>query len=221
MLIGFFMLPLRAAGAAIDLTQDNEFSVLTGIYSTPTQIMGNESDRAAKPGPFAGLRYLRNLDSMLALGFQLDAAQPRANDSLRLIANGVTRTKLLVGELLIISRVRFLEKRIRPYLLLGLGVHSTTLQIDSKPLTGFAWSDTGTSESRTLVKSRKLGGVVALESGVDYHISDSLTAGAYAGYHYATKATYKATAAGTASGLTGVKGAFGGVIAGISITGRY
>ena len=218
-----------AASAVIDnsvslgntLDRDNELSALLGLYSTSAKLTGSAADKVAKPGPLLGLRWMYNLDTFLAAGLQVDAALPGPHDSTKLLANATTRSKLTVGEVLLDARYRFLQENFRPYALLGLGVRATQLKLDSRPAAGFAWADTGTTESRTLVDSRKRGAAVLIEAGFDYHLNTDWSLGASVGYHYAGKSTYAPTAAGKAAGLTGVTGAISGIVLGGSVIGRY
>jgi hypothetical protein len=220
-LLAALLLALPAAAHANDLDQDIELSGLAGLYSSSSKISGNAADKVGKPGPLLGFRYVYNLDTWLGAGFQVDVAKPGAHDSTKLLTNNISTTKLLTGEALVLGRVRFLQNQFRPYVMLGLGVHSTSLRLDSKPAPGFFWNDTGTTETRTLVNSRKMGIAVAFEGGFDYHFTNTVSAGTFLAIHSAGKASYAATAAGTAAGLTGVKGSFLGMVLGASLTGRF
>ena len=203
------------------LDRDNELSALLGLYSTSAKITGNAADKVAKPGPLAGLRWMYNLDTFLAAGLQLDAALPGPHDSAKLLANTTTRSKLTIGEALLDARYRFLQENFRPYALLGLGVHVTQLKLVSQPTAGNVWADTGTTEARTLVDSRKRGAAVLIEGGFDYHLNNDWSLGASLGYHYSGKSAFAPTAAGKAAGLTGVSGAMSGIVLGGSVIGRY
>ena len=108
-----------------------------------------------------------------------------------------------------------------PYLLAGAGAHSTSLKVVSTPFFGYGWSDSGTTETRTLVDSRKLGGAAKAQVGLDVSLGDSATLGGYAALHLAGSTTYAPTRSGTAVGLTGLKGGYTAVSYGLNAGARF
>ncbi len=213
------LMPVISSAEGLD--RENEISFRLGGYSSSSKIKIDKEDDVGKSGTAFGFRYIRNVNDRVGVGLEMNLLNAGEHESTTLMTNGISTTKLNTLATLGIVRVRFGRERFRPYALGGFGIHSTSLQLDSKPQVGFVWSNTGTSETRTLVDSRKTGVALALEGGFDYHFNDTVSAGAFLGWHLQSETTYDATAAGRAGGLTGIKGSFSGIALGGSFSARF
>jgi opacity protein-like surface antigen len=69
------------------------------------------------------------------------------------------------------------EKKTRPYFIGGLGYGSLRQKTETKPITGFTWSDTGTTEYRTNY-DKSIGALTfSLGAGLESFLTDSLALG--------------------------------------------
>lgn len=216
------LLVICANGAtAADSDKQNEFAVIVGGYATGSKVQIQGEGDVGKGGPSFGFRYLRNIDSKIALGVEADVFNPGSAESTSLVTGGISSVKVQTTEILMVGRARFGKERIHPFALAGFGLHSTSMQIDVKPQAGFVWLDTGTREPRTAVDDRKAGLALSLQGGVDVDLSETLVLGGNLGWHYQAESTYEATPAGKAGGLLAVKGALSGVNVGLNLAFRF
>lgn len=218
----FLVLAILGGSAhASESDKRNQFVVLLGGYASGSKVVIEGEGDAGKGGGAFGFRYLRALDSRIALGFEADIFNPGAAESSSLVTNAISSVKMQSNQFLLIGRARFGRERIHPYAIAGIGLHSTSMQIDVKPQAGFIWVNTGTREVRTAIDDRKSGAAMTLQGGLDFDITPSFVMGAGLGWHYASEVTYAATPAGQAGGLAGVKGALGGVSFGFNAGLRF
>ncbi|MBI3563999.1 MAG: hypothetical protein HY079_02245 [Elusimicrobia bacterium] len=155
-------------------------------------------------GPLFGLRYLRDVSPRWSAGGEFRFEGRGGTDSPGLLANAdasVSGSSVLFLGLL---RRSFGRDGLRPYVLVGAGAHRTTTTIDAAPAAGFAWSDTGTGETRRLVDGDAWGAAATARAGVDFTPRDPGELSLEAGWTLLSRETYAATARGRALGLTGV-----------------
>lgn len=212
---------LSGTVSAVEMDKRNEFTILLGGYATGTKIKIQGEGDAGKGGGHFGFRYLRALDDRIGLGFEADVFNPGEAESSSLVTNAISKVKVQSNQFMMIGRARFGRERIHPYAIAGVGLHSTSIQIDVQPQAGFVWTNTGTRENRTAVDDRKTGAAMSLQGGLDFDVTPSFVIGAGLGWHYASEATYNATPAGAAGGLLGVKGAISGVNVGLNAGLRF
>lgn len=217
LLVGY----LGGAARAAEMDKRNEFGLLLGGYATGTKIKIQGEGDAGKGGGSFGFRYLRALDEKIALGFEVDVLNPGEAESSSLVTSALSTVKVQSNQFLAIGRARFGRERIHPFMIAGVGLHSTSLQIDVRPQAGFVWADTGTREARTAVADRKTGAALSLQGGVDFDVTPSFVLGAGLGWHYASEVVYDATPGGKAGGLLGIKGALNGVSVGLNAALRF
>ncbi len=209
-----------AAARAGELDHDNELSFRLGAYGSGSELEVNGKERVADGGGIGAFRYLLNLDKNAAIGVDAVGLDAGHHDSQTLMTGFNTRTALKHSELLALLRGRFGQGRLRPYVLGGLGIHTTTFQLNAAPNNGSTWSGGGT-ESRSLMDDKKSGLATEVELGLDYLFTNHLTAGAFFGLHLQSERTYDAKTQGKAVGLAGIKGSFGGLALGLSLAGRF
>lgn len=146
---------------------------------------------------------------VLMLGGELQTLKPSEHRSGTLITNGNSTTQF--ESLLVLAEAKLMprgRRRFRPYLLGGIGFHSTKMKIDVTPYPGFVWTDTGTKETRQAVDARKTSAAVTLQVGADFPVSDRVVVGLSAAWYSLGKATYESTAVAkrTRPGFTGIEG---------------
>lgn len=212
---------LVGAANAAEYDQRNEISLLLGGYATGTKILIQGEGDAGRGGGAYGVRYLKALNDRIGLGFEFDSFNPGAAESSSLVTNAISSVKVQSNQIMAIGRARFGRERIHPYAIAGVGLHSTSMQIDVKPQAGFVWTNTGTREPRTAVDDRQLGAALSLQGGLDIDVAPAFAIGVGLGWHYASAVTYAATPSGQAGGLAGVKGALGGATVGLSAAFRF
>lgn len=158
-------------------------------------------------GPAVGVRYLRSVTSRLAAGVDLDYFHRAATDSpdlLPLADSSVVGDNLLM---LAVARWHMIDHgSVRPYLLGGAGASRSWTRIESAPIRGFAWTDTGTDETRRLVDGSAWAFAAAARLGVDFDwdFADPAVIGLEAGWTALESRTYGATRSGRDLGLTSV-----------------
>lgn len=214
--LAFLAAPSHAEG----LDRNNEAALLFGTYGSSAKIQIDQKDNAGQGGGALGFRYLHNINPRVGLGAQLTLLGAGEHESTKLITNNISTTRLGTTDVVGVLRARFGEEHFRPYLLWGLGFHSTRLSLKTAPQAGLVWADTGTREVRTAIDDRKSGAAFVFEGGFDYHFNSRLSAGALLGWHLQSSKTYEATAAGRAMGISGVRGPFAGAMAAASLSAR-
>ncbi|MBI2789536.1 MAG: hypothetical protein HYX59_12720 [Elusimicrobia bacterium] len=158
-------------------------------------------------GPLLSVRYLRSATSRLAAGLDLEYLHRPATVSpglLPLADSSVSGDNLLM---LAVARWHLIDHgSVRPYLLGGAGASRSWTRIESAPIRGFAWTDTGTDEARRLVDDSVWAFAAAARLGVDFdwEFADPAVIGLEAGWTALESRTYGATRSGRDLGLTSV-----------------
>lgn len=200
---------------------DNELSVFGGPMVSRSKIMIDQEAEISRPGFSGGVRYLRQNSEYFGLGMEALSLVPQERRSTSLIANGFTTTNFQSIHALIVLRLGPSEGILKPYLLAGLGAHATTLKIVSTPRFGFGWSDTGTTETRTLFNSRALGAAGKAQAGLDIAIGGSATLGGYAALHVMGNAKYLPTKEAVSLGISGARAKLTAVSYGMNASARF
>jgi opacity protein-like surface antigen len=188
------------------------FSVAFGLNDPLTRLSlqgtaGGGSAQGGDVGAAFGFQYLYSPTPRLAWGAEFDYADRGTTFSSDLLPRADSRVTgaslLLLGELKYSLAVR---GPVRPYILLGAGAHRTSTTVDARPSDGFVWADSQSSEGRRLVDDSAVGAAATVRLGLDFGLFDPTTFGLEAGWTGLSSASYQATAAGRALGITGVKG---------------
>jgi hypothetical protein len=157
-------------------------------------------------GGHVGLRYLYRISEPVDLGVDFDYHHRGYTSSFGLLPSA----EASVGgdTLLFMGLARWMprrDRRVRPYLLGGGGLHQTSTIIDAVPQVGFAWSDTGTAEVRRLVDDSAWGMAMTGRAGVEMDVSDPAVFSFEVGWLGLDSQSYDATSSGRDLGLAGVK----------------
>lgn len=187
----------------------NEFSLVIGNVMSRTKITLDGSDYLASAGVAAGVRLLTRVSPRLMVGAEIQSLKPSERRSGVLITRGDATTSF--ESLLILGELKWIasgKRRFRPYALGGLGVHSTSMKIDVEPQRGYVWADTGTTEIRRQVDSRRSAAALTLQAGADFPVNERVVLGFGASWYYLGKTTYHSTAKAKATrpAFTGVDG---------------
>jgi hypothetical protein len=195
---------------ADDFFKSNEFSLHGGPFLVLTKIKADAEAPMGDTGFAAGLRYLRNITPEIALGADATFLVPSKHESTSLISRGITTTEFDTKTFLFLSRLRFNAGDVKPYVLTGIGIHSTSVKIQTQPQRGLVWADTGTTEARTLTKGSDTGVALSLQGGSDYRVNDRYSIGAFVAWHYMPNVEV--------GGLATLKESFSGLSFGASLS---
>jgi opacity protein-like surface antigen len=201
--------PYRLVNAEQNFRQNFSFGLgamvpLSRVDFTST---GGGTDANGGSGILFSGRYLYNLTPRLSIGPDVGLAHRAATGSQSLLPESNTdvfgNTFLLMGTAKL-SLVN--EGPVRPYLLGGLGANRTSTIVEATPNPGFGWSDTNTTETRTLADQSRWGLATHLAFGLDFPFFDATFFGLEVGWTYLDNPHYDATRAGQDVGLTSVTG---------------
>ena len=202
---------LPAARGYCDDDPANFFSVNLGMNQPRSYVdftnVGGGKALNGKPGYAAGVQYLYHPSPVFGFGVEVDAATRSKRDSNILISNGKTTVSgQTVLAMLVMRLVALPHAFIHPYLLLGGGYHLTTLKMESKPLPGYSWADTGTMEQRSLYNSRAGGAAAMGRVGLEVPLGDTLFLAAEGGLTSLGRVRFKPTPAAQALGFPPLQG---------------
>lgn len=171
-------------------------------------------------GSAFGVRYLHSLSDSTALGIDTDVIRSASAGS-SAVANAESSFSVESSSVYGVIRCGNGAEKIRPNFLFGAGIHVTGIKLDSQPLPGFGWADTGTTEKRTLVNSTGVAPAIKLQGGADYAFNENWLAGAYLGFNYFGSATYGATDQAKAVGVNAAKGTMTAISGGLVLSARF
>jgi opacity protein-like surface antigen len=152
---------------------------------------GGGSAKIGSTGFSVGVQYLYNIFPRLGFGVEINEYGYGAMESQSLIP--LTDTTINYKSLVWLGIVKYsfrTEGKMLPYGLFGVGVHNSSMKITTKPQPGYAWADTGTPESRTLVDDSSANLAVAVGIGFDIPINDRFFTGFETRYQYCASTTY-------------------------------
>lgn len=176
---------------------------------------------ATVSGVSYGVDYLHSLGINVGVGLGLDYIKPADKTTDKLIAGANASTSIDSASFLGLLRVGSTEDAFQPNVLLGLGVHYTSMRIDAAPAPGFFWKDTGTTEKRSLVDGAGWGPAIKFQMGADYGLTDNLIAGAYLALNWLGTANYEATGQAKAMGVSSVSGSMLAISFGVNAIARF
>ena len=184
-----------------------DFGLVAPLNSVDFSGIGGGTANNGDVGPLIGLQYLYYATPLVAWGLEMNYANRSQTDSPGLVPNSFAHVS--GDSLLLLGNFKYSltsEGAVRPYVLLGAGGHLTTTTIDARPNPGFAWSDTGTGETRRLVDSSAVGAAFSVRLGLDFGFADPRVFGLEGGWTGLTNAGYQPTGQGRALGLSGSSG---------------
>jgi outer membrane protein W len=203
------ILVLAALMLAVSARADNnnELQFLFGGVSPSSKISIQGTDSVGNTGLAIGGRYLHaTIYPALSIGGEILSMMPGSNTSGVLITNADSTIQMKTITFMADAKLAKPDGAVRPWGLVGLGFHSTNMHLDSTPKPGFAWTDTGTRETRTVVDSTKAGVAATLQAGLDFPLSDQFTVGVAGVWYALGSTTYDATPSAKAFGLTSISG---------------
>ncbi len=174
-------------------------------------------------GPLVRIEYLYYQYPQAAFGGSFDyfhrsadgRTGPVSTNNLQLTNMEVSGDSVLFQA---IAKYTFTDHgRTRPYVRGGIGFHHSWTDIEARPQSGFAWSDTGTSEHRTVINGAATGLAGSLSVGLDFNYGAPSNFGVELGWLGLSSETYGTTAFGDSLGLQG----FSGPIQVFSFLGRW
>lgn len=178
----------RAAAAAAFLlltgapVRADDYVSIGGGRATPLGAL--DFNQVAAPGYAGGLEYFHTFYRRFGLGLQADyfAFKTKSVDVLQ--PKGTSLSTVRVASVdAVIRFAPFYPKGIGPYVLAGAGVNRFSLAAKTTPNPGYAWIDTGTTETRAFNLS-SLGPAYVAGAGFEATVSSSgLTFGAEARWH--------------------------------------
>jgi len=184
-------------------TQGEDFFLKFGgaIPIESTSLGGPGSD-AGGTGFILGLEYLRPISNRLSAGFEASFARRSKKDSTGSIANARTEASGSSRFFMTSIRWRFRPRRkITPHLGARLGAHNSNISIKATPLTGYAWSDTSTTETRTIIDDSKWGLAYGVTAGTEMPLGKSLDIGFEAQYLTTSDSKYSLSTQASGMGL--------------------
>ena len=193
---------------------DQSVTAALGLTVPVSQIdltdVGGGKAQAGGPGFAGGFQYLYNVSPTFGIGADFNYLHTGEEQSSTLVPFGDSTVNLNSTIFLAVARVNLKTTgTVIPFVFWGMGINSTTLQINTTPSPGFYWFNTGTREERALINDSESGVAVALGGGVDYYISDRVFFGLEGRFDYLGNADYSSTPSTEFfTGLSGVKGTF-------------
>ena len=183
------------------------FGFATPLSRINATSAGGGSGDNGDTGFLLGTQYSYFLTPRLGAGFDLSFFNRSRTGSQSLLPNA--NSDVYGNTLLMMATLRYsLTDRgwARPFILGGVGTNRTSTILETTPNSGFAWSDTGTGETRTLVDDSKWGLATTARFGVDFMVAEPTIFTVELGWTGLSNSDYAATAAGRDLGLEAVKG---------------
>jgi opacity protein-like surface antigen len=202
----------------IHADENKEITFHVGLMSLNA---GKSFPGGAAAGPAYGFRFLHDENDCVSLGLDIDLLKPKDKSIDNLVLNTKTTRSIASSSILGVVRIGQVEGDLRPYGLIGFGIHFTNIRLESKPKAGFGWADTGTTETRTMMDADGSAVAIKIQAGADYAVTDNFLAGGFLAYNNMGGAMYGVTDAGRAQGLAGSSGAMTAITFGLNLTGRF
>lgn len=136
---------------------------------------GGGKEGSVKSGVGIGGRYLYHTSSKWAFGGEFSYTRFGEKEHTMPAVGVVIKEEESVMLLEGLAKYTFKpENKTRPYLLGGLGYGSLIKKSETTPITGFAWSDTGTTESRENFDESIGGPSISLGVGLESFVGDNV-----------------------------------------------
>ena len=154
-------------------------------------------------GHIAGAQYLYFFRSVPALGIGLDGSWSSLRDrSDHLLSGDRLRLHERATVAMPILKLTFPTGHLRPYIFGGIGAARTSGFASAQPLSGVTWTDTGTTERRTLVDDHAWQAAASAGVGLDFYFTEHVFMGLEARETALGRHRYRTTADGQALGVT-------------------
>ena len=157
-------------------SQRLSFEMGAGI---PTGV--NNFSESEKLGPMGGIQYLYSVDEFWGVGVQADYFQFAAKDHAIMSDTGGqvnARSKDKVATVEVMGRYTFLPNaRFVPYLHSGIGLTYFRQTADGEPFPGSTWTDTNTTETRSLQDVSSVNFSYSIGVGVETNLTKDLLLG--------------------------------------------
>lgn len=212
----FLLMALLSSRALAEENKEVTFHV--GLLSLNA---GKAAAGGSAGGSSYGFRFLHDEGDCVSLGLDIDLLKPKEKTIDNLVPNTRTTRAIASSSILGVARIGQLDGDLRPYFLIGFGIHFTNVRLDASPKAGFGWADTGTTEQRTVMDADGRAMAIKISAGADYAVTDHFLAGGFLAYNNMGGASYDVTSAGKALGLSGRSGSMTAITFGISLTGRF
>lgn len=204
--------------AAARADENKEITFHAGLLSLNS---GKSIPGGAASGAALGFRFLHDEGDCVSLGMDVDLLKPKDKGVDNLTPGVVGTRRMSSSAVLMVVRVGVLEGQVRPYGLLGFGLHFTNIHIDASPKAGTTWADTGTTEKRVLMDANGRAQAIKFQAGADYAVTENFLAGGFLALNSMGSTGYGVTDAGSRAGLLGSSGALTGITFGLNLTGRF
>lgn len=201
--------PTTADPAAINL--GNRFLAFNLGFANPLATidftaLGGGRDRVGTVGGEFDLEAVYMKTRSFGYGIEAAYMAPGQMKSTALV--GGANTTINTSSFIFEGLVRWVLSPDAPghaYLVAGLGLGSTSMQINSTPAPGNVWLVTGTNETRTIINGTSTGLATSFRAGFELPVNSSLMLGAETGF-FLSSYRYTATSIGQFMGLGGLSG---------------
>jgi len=168
---------------------------------------GGGTDSNGDVGPLVGVEYLHSVTRLLSVGADFEYMYRSETQSRDLLPGAITNVSGNTEMLLAVAKLSLTDRGYaRPYLLAGLGVDNTSTNINATPRFGYAWPDTDTAETRTLVDASSWGLASTIRLGIDFNVYDPVVFSVEMGWTDLANGRISATGQGQALGIAGLSG---------------
>jgi hypothetical protein len=202
----------------VSAEENKEITFHAGLLSLNA---GKAAPGGSAGGSSYGFRFLHDEGDCVSLGMDVDLLKPKEKSISNLVPNSSATRSIASSSILGVARIGPIEGDLRPYFLIGFGIHFTNIRLEASPSAGSTWPDTGTSERRTLMDADGRAMAIKIQAGADYAVTDNFLAGGFLAYKNMGGATYDSTTAGKALGLASSAGSMTAITFGVNLTGRF
>lgn len=165
------------------LTYGDTLGFKLGLNSPTSNVTVTGTDRNGGPSIMVGVEALKSLKHV-DVGVDVSLLKRSEFESRVLVNNFVTNVS---GEsLVVLPMVRYVFRReasFNPYIGAGVGIAKVKTTGTARPAAGYLWSDTLSTETRTIVNESKTSAAYSIRIGFDYKMTDSFSLGYEASYN--------------------------------------
>jgi hypothetical protein len=164
-------------------------------------------EEAADGGPAGGGQYVYYLHASpgIGIGFDISHTGLKDHSASQVFPNLDSNSNFKPTTFLAIGKLAYPRGMFRPYLLGGIGLHSTDMLLELTP-NNATWADTGTTETRRVIDGSGNGFAAALGVGLDWFPIETLFFGLELRTTYLGSSGYGVTSEGRRIGFTEAEG---------------